>query len=454
MFLSAGIRPRSSPQSPAFPLKAASNGRYLVDQVNRPFLVCGDSGWNLPFSVSTTDCSAYCTDRLQRGYNTTLVYFVTTISGGTAATSPANLNGDQPFTKNLDGSTYTGSITTADFTTPNTPYWNNVDSIMTTLANEGMLVFCFADYLGFNGGNQGWYTDFTSCSNAQLQSYGSFIGNRYGGYSNIIWVLGGDYNPPSTNIVDQFAIGLKSADTSHLITAHCNGGSSPPDVYTTTKWWNLNTIYEDVQIGGNEEIYIKSYQQYALSPAIPQVLIESCYEGDNSSTPALIRRQIWSALLAGCCGYFYGGGGSSGAMPLWEFNTNWRTLLNSRGNLDAAIANSFFNRRYWWNLAPDTGNSLVTNGGSYTNANHIGAALSSDGSWACLYVPTTELATVNTSLVTASGALWYWLDPTNGNVQPLGAFSGSHNFTPPTANAQGDPDWVLVAEVPERNVWV
>ena len=35
------------PGQPVLPLKVSGNGRYLVDQQNRPFLVLGDTAWSL-----------------------------------------------------------------------------------------------------------------------------------------------------------------------------------------------------------------------------------------------------------------------------------------------------------------------------------------------------------------------------------------------------------------------
>ena len=61
---------------PSFPLKLSADGRYVVDQKNRPFFMNGDTGWSLIVQLSQTDADAYLSDRALKGFNLVLVNLI------------------------------------------------------------------------------------------------------------------------------------------------------------------------------------------------------------------------------------------------------------------------------------------------------------------------------------------------------------------------------------------
>lgn len=66
-----------SPVSAAvFPLKAAANGRFLVDQKDEPFLVVGDTAWSLIVQLGDDDVDRYLEDRQKRGFNSIIVNLI------------------------------------------------------------------------------------------------------------------------------------------------------------------------------------------------------------------------------------------------------------------------------------------------------------------------------------------------------------------------------------------
>ena len=70
---------------------------YLVDQRGNPFLVNGDSAWNLAFALDSTDQATYLKDRHSDGFNTVVTDLVgNSINFGRS--NGSNYNGDVPFT--------------------------------------------------------------------------------------------------------------------------------------------------------------------------------------------------------------------------------------------------------------------------------------------------------------------------------------------------------------------
>src|SRR5262245_48772296 len=94
-------------QTPSYPLKLSADGKYLVDQGNRPFFVNGDTAWSLIAELSREDADVYLENRKQKGFN---LIIASLIEHQFSARPPANFYGQRPFN------------TTGDFTTPNEAY--------------------------------------------------------------------------------------------------------------------------------------------------------------------------------------------------------------------------------------------------------------------------------------------------------------------------------------------
>src|SRR6185295_2182339 len=77
----------------AWPLKASANGRYLVDQNNKPFFVNGDSPQKSMGAMTEADAENYFANREKYGINAAWIHLYT--SWG------PKLNGD-PFTNDSD----------------------------------------------------------------------------------------------------------------------------------------------------------------------------------------------------------------------------------------------------------------------------------------------------------------------------------------------------------------
>ena len=427
--------------SAAYPLQQAAGQRYLVDQNGAPFLLVGDSAWSLAVSVSTADADAYLADRQAKGFNSVLVNL---IEHKFAPRPPADLAGDLPFTGTLAGGA-------RDFTTPNEAYFAHVDTVLQAAAARGLLVQLVPAYLGYDGGDEGWYTEMQANGTSRLSTYGTYVGNRYKNFPNIIWVAGADYNPPDKSLTNAVENAILAADPNHLHTAHANNGTAAEDEWGGSPWLTVNTIYG--YPGNSEQIYSMARAQYTRSNWMPFYLIESTYEHSPfyAAPATLIRQQAYEAILNG------GFGENVGNEYVWPFGVvgedgaahAWKSNLQTQGAADQGRLAALFGPRAWSTLAPDfSGTFLTSAAGSGTS--HISAALGRDGKLAVVYSPGGSFTLAMSKLAGAASASWY--DPSTGTFaavsgSPL-ANSGSHTFTTPGSNGTGTRDWVLLLEVP------
>jgi hypothetical protein len=451
----------SSALSTAFPLKRASGQRCLVDQNGAPFLMLGDSPWELLTTLGPADATPYLANAQSRGVTSILVNGID--NHYTATSTGGNANGDLPFSTALDGTRYTNSHTQSpDFSTPNAPYWNQVDATMSLARSDGFLVLFYPIWIGNPVGDpslEGYYNALNAQSSVVRRGYGAFLSNRYKSYPNLIWVVGGDGNPANSAIVTDVVAGIQSVSGLQSTVFSFDGldGTSP---LTTTEGWpasfvdnGINNIYTDI-LTSSTHPYTYSQAKFEWQrtdfPQVPYFQKEGAYQnGQTGWTHQLVRAQTWQALLGGACGYHWG------SAPLWSFGSGWQTDLSSRSALDMRVVNAFFAARQGALLVPDWANVFLTNGGSRSNAAFASAAIASSRTWGAIYVPTDESLTVNLSVL--SGPVnAHWVDPTTGASTLVAGSpfknSGSFAFAPPGNNASGDGDWVLAFDRPGTGV--
>jgi hypothetical protein len=415
-----------------YPLTLVPGKRYLVDHAGRPFMIFGDSPWECVTMLSNADVAAYFDDRQSKGFNTLLLEFVerTAAYPGGVPT----VDGQLPFTKTLPGSTI------PDFSALNDAYFAHVDEVVQLAVARGFLVLFTPAYLGYQGNAEGWYQPMLANGIDRLTAFGNYVGKRYAKFDNIMWVAGGDYSPPDKTLTRAVQNGIKAFDTRHLHTAHAGDGTSALDWWAGESWLDVDTVYDDIAVT-HVPIYTPASKEYTRADHKPFFLIESCYEASDCGDEVLIRQQAYESLLTGAFGQVYS------RSLLWEFPSNWKSLMQSQGSFDMKRVHDLFAPRRWDLLLPDVDGSFLT-AGAGTGATHASAAYASDGSFAIAYTPEVRDLTMNMSRL-ARPVTAQWYDPTNGAFGPAGAAlpnSGSHTFHPSGPNSRGKGDWVLLLE--------
>jgi hypothetical protein len=425
--------PAPVPAGVTFPLRVESGKRHLVDAAGRPFFLHGDTAWSLIAQLTREQADQYLEDRRARGFTTILVSL---LEFTYASNAPRNIYGDGPFT------------TPEDYDTPNERYFAHADYVIRKAAEKGMLVLLTPSYLGCCG--DGWMQVMRSNGTAKLTRYGQYLGNRYRGFTNVLWVHGGDQAPSSASdkaLIDAIAEGIRSVDSAKLQTFHTGRLNSALQYLGTSRpWLTVNNIYTD-----DSTVVSWAFAEYGRS-TMPFFLIEASYEEGTSYASQAMRTQAYQAVLSGAMGHVYGNS------PVWYFNaptwTNstgitWQQALDSQAARSMTHLGGLFAARSWWTLQPDTNNSFLTNGVS-TGISRAVAARASNGSFAIAYLPSSRTVSLALGQMQGPRVTARWYDPTRGTYSDVQGSpflaSGSQSFAAPSTNASGYTDWVLVLE--------
>jgi hypothetical protein len=423
--------------APAFPLKAAENGRFLVDQKGRPFLVTGDSPWSLIVQPREEEIDHYLDDRARRGFNAVLVNL---IEHKFCSHPPRTRAGLAPFKK------------AGDFSTPNAAYFDFAYKVVKKANDRGIAVWLCAAYLGYGGGDEGWFREMKAGGKAALHSYGRFVGKRFKDLPNIVWVMGGDFTPDRADrwTVTEVAEGIRAEDSRHLMTGHFAPGTSAVGAFGERAWLTLNTVYSY-----DKSLFRPLLAEYQRRPVRPFVLLETVYENEHNSTPEEIRRQAYWAMLSGACGQFLGNN------PIWHFDGpglylvkgTWQQALDGTGSRNMARLNHVFAGLPWHKLVPDQDHAVVKDGYGKDTATAL-TARTADRRLAITYVPSTGTGSraLTVDLGQFAGPVRArWCNPASGRSRAVGDVllpnRGPRTLRTPGDNGTKTNDWLLVLGV-------
>lgn len=412
------------PSGPAqFPLTVSDNGRYLVDRAGRPFLIQGDAAWSLLVQLDLEETDAYLDARRAQGFNTLVVNL---IEHRFADDPPRNAYGEAPF---LGGEA---------FMSPNPAYFEHAATAIEHARDRGFMVLLAPAYLGYDGGDEGWYREMLVAGSDRLREYGRFVGERFAALDNVVWMHGGDFTPPDEGLalVEAVRAGIITGGASQLETAHWGPETSGSDV--GVGWLDLDTTYT------YGLVHVASGRDEAKGLGIPHFLVESAYEEDiKETTPQSIRAQAYEALLTGAAGQVYGHG------DIWQFRDVWPESLDTPGSRDIAHLRALFDSLPWTELVPDLDQRLIAaGGGSFGNSDHVSIAATRDRSLTVVYVPSPRTLELDLGLSTGQVTV-SWYDPTAGSLAASAATAGAAGtlrLETPGKNASGDGDWVLVVQ--------
>jgi hypothetical protein len=429
-------------------------GRFLVNSItNKPVFLTGDAAWSLMTELDDPDVEIYLSDRASRGFN---YVWCGAADNYYQSHPPKNFYGDSPFRG-------------ADFTNEGPKYWAHVDSVIRKAAAYGITIALDPGFVGLSSPG-GYLKSYQNSSDDVVEAYGAFLGDRYKGFPNLIWVIGGDVDP-ATGVAPKLtglANGIRSRDSAHLIVAEGQPHFAALDTFAGATWMNLNWLYfhtVNIPAGANSN--------YSRSPFLPPFLGEAWYENEHGISELELREQGYWAVLGGA----YLGNGGFGNNPIWFFNGGpdakpgdppWKSQLSSAGSVAEMYLGKLFRSREHWRLVPDIDHTVMIAG--YDSRSFLSssreslrsfvrgvpyrlgnasssAARTSDGQTIISYIPNGSAATITIELdrITDPGlqAKGWWFNPRDGSVMLIGTFaiSGPRRFTPPDAG-----DWVLVLD--------
>jgi hypothetical protein len=388
-------------------LRVSDNGRHFVDAQDQPFFYLCDTAWPLFSQYSLSDAEQYLARRAEQGFN--VVKGVLAWPLGTEFEQPVpqpNYRGDLPWLDNNPA-------------TPNAAYFDHVEHLLKVAAQHGLILNMLPNW-GYHVNNIQLITE------ESASIYGKWLGQRFKGYPNIIWTLGGDRKPLGyEDVYRAMAHGLREGDGgTHLMTYHPSGAASSGRYFHNEDWLDFNLIQTWDRW---DRIYPAVLSDVVRTPTKPVVMDEGAYEDGPEYptlpiTPLLVRRQAWLTFMAG--GYHTYGHNAS-----WRPDGNWIAGLDAVGANQMRHFFSIATSRRWWEMTPAP--CLINDGantGKFLNA----ALRTSDCTAAMVYSSHQCNILISTFEMAPKRVKATWANPATGELREIGMYEmGNHWFTTP-----------------------
>jgi hypothetical protein len=334
-----------------------------------PFFSIIDTAWCAPQQLTTAQMDTYVADCVTRKINGIIIELIESAFSDNA---PNTIDSIAPFT------------TPNDFSTRNEAYFARVDYLVQKCRDAGIVVWMWPLYVGLQpGGSQGWSSQFDSESTADRQGWGTFIGDRYKAFGNIVFVHGGDGTVASFININHYIDTLIVAAPGFLHSYHAQRTVSAYTAANAQSWLNLNCSYVDATGAGAFAL-----TEYNRSPVRPVFMVESFYESTGGGGSG-IRNDLWQSICSGCLA-----GVAYGHNDIWTFggpgfDQNFASHYGDDGRASLQYIRTLIDLYQWWKLVPVVDTSLVTTSlGSGTSK--ICPMLASDATFAWVYSPSAN----------------------------------------------------------------
>ncbi len=398
-------------------LSISENERYLVDQQGKPFFWLGGTVWGMSEWMTREEIDLYLDDRNAKGFNVIqicLFWGKRTEDPVSFTVNPPNAYGHSAFVDKdgkVDGSQPL-IIEGGDAENPN-DYWDHVDYIIQAIEKRNMFVALLPVW-GRRYVNA-THSPFSQpvFSKKDMKEYGKFLGERYGTFQHIIWVMGGDvkaddggdylshYRAMAEGII-QGVTGKKirwDQDSEYwdyaFMTYHPNG----IPLLNSSRWFHKDP-WLDVNMvetwQHRDSIYLAITQDYELTdPVKPTVMGEPSYEWNGSTRAIHVRRQAYQSIFAGAAGFTYGAFRDSlGNGPLFSPYKGWEKILTFKGAQSLSHLKEFCLENGWPHWRPM--NNVIVSGKGEGELQKV-AVITESGDKILIYYPDISVVELDLS---------------------------------------------------------
>ncbi|HAI10944.1 MAG TPA: hypothetical protein DCM28_04525 [Phycisphaerales bacterium] len=428
------------------PIRVADDQRRLIDAEGNPFFWCGDTAWNLFASLTLDQARHYLTTRAAQGFNViqAVGYFE-----HDCRNRPAHM-----------GQWVMHDMNPAK---PNDAYFDHVQKVMDIAESLG-LHFAFLPTWGHLvtpmwAGGDSLFTP----ENAMI--YGEYVGKRFGGRANLIWVNGGD-RPVNTDtdllIWRNLANGIRSTESvRHLMTFHISGSNCSSNFVHDEPWLDMN-----MQQSGHAVLFDRVDQRIAQAlsryPRKPVLDGEICYEdhpigfraANGRFTDWHVRASAYRSVFGGGCGVTYG------AAAVWCFysgrypailgslpSMDWKQSLHLPGASQMNHLHELMQRFADKALIPC--DNISNHSAADSQAPCMlrdGSPDASDAGCILIYQPTTTpFGAYDLTVMRSEEVCATYFDPRTGKSYPAGVYRRDKQVQLKNLPDSG-PDWVVIFE--------
>jgi len=431
-------------------LKVSENRRFLVQTGGKPFFYLADTAWELFHRLDRKDAAEYLTTRAAQGYTVVQAVALAELDG---LTDP-NAYGKLPL---IDKDPARPAVTPGTGT-GQYDYWDHVDYIVDEANRNGI-------YVGLLPAWGRWVVkdpraDESIFTTATAQTYGEFLGKRYG-RKGVIWILGGDRVPEGVEdiwraMAKGIAIGVAGKEDydAVLMSFHPRGGGTSSTAFHNDPWLDFNMQQTGHGLAEGVQSWARIAKDYALSPVKPVVDGEPLYEDhplafrasvNGYSVDVHVRQRAYWDLFSGACGHTYGN------HAVWQMYTaarkpingplmNWYQAIHRPGAMEMRFVRTLIESRPVLSRVPDQ--SLVVD--SLQGADRIAATRGED--YAFIYDAQGRPFTLNLGKISGARVKCWWYNPRSGDSLEAGEFenTGTHAFKAPSEGFGSD--WVLIVD--------
>ena len=419
-------------------LLVSENRRFLVFEDGTPFFYLGDTAWELFHRLTREETEVYLENRREKGFTVIQAVILAELDG----LNTPNMEGEKPL---ID----------YDPEKINETYFQHVDWVIRKAEEKGMFIGLLPTW-GDKVDKQ-WGVGPVVFDSLKARIYGEYLGKRYQGFKNIIWINGGDRQGGGNNFPVWKALGegIKRNDKNHLMTFHPWGGTSSSAWFHHEDWLDFNMM----QTGHGERSYA-AYKKllipdYGLVPVKPTFDGEPRYEDHPCNwqpeilgwfDDADVRQAAYWNLFSGGFGHTYG------CHAVWQMLAPGRTPVGLARNtwyddLDLPGAWDMIHVRKLMESRPMTGRipfqKIIKN--SYMPETDFMVA-TRGRNYIFVYMPTGGSVTLDLNLCGWDEARIWWFNCRNGQIKDGGkTATGQVKTFQPETGGRGK-DWVLILD--------
>jgi hypothetical protein len=441
-------------------LKVSDNKRFLVTTDGKPFFYLADTGWELLHRLDRKQAVEYLDTRAAQGFNAIQAVALAELDG---VTDP-NPYGHLPL---IDKDPTRPAVTPGTNPTDKKSYdyWDHVDYIVQQANARGLYIAMLPSWGRWvNSGR----TDESLLTPKNAQSYGEFLGKRYGS-KGVIWILGGDR--PATGFEETWrvlargiAIGISGKEdySAVLMSFHPRGGETSSTWFHDDPWLDFNMHQTGHSQAEKTMSWAKIAKDYDRSPTKPVLDGEPLYEDHplafrakelGYSFDAHVRQRAYWSVFSGSAGHTYGNHSvwqmyAPNRRPINGPLLYWNEAIHRPGASQMQYVRRLIESRPYLSRVPDQ--SLVAD--ALEGADHI-SATRGDG-YAFIYSAQGRKFTVNMDKLTGDRVKAWWYNPRTGTVTEIdtAAKTATREFTCPSEGFGSD--WVLVLDDASKNFGV
>lgn len=438
------VRPPIPVVAPLLALSADSRTLVDTNHGNAFFPMRNASAWLLFNQLTLAEAKTWLDAHKAHGFTSFYAQLLSKVQSNT----PNNAANNAPFT---------GAVITS---TLNAAYWDHIKAVLQYAGSIGMVGMLAILYFGSGGdanagGNDfdGWYTEAVVAGASAVTTYCQRVEAHLAPCTNVVWILGGDFSPPNSTIVNAIKAGLSS---SRLNTAHYAASAGYSDIAGFGSY-DVNAIYTWNQ-------HPTGFARDAWNNHVkPVFLFEGKYQNNNDygwSLP-LLCEQIWGPALEGIAGAgssnewtWHGDANATTHVPgqsVLPVGHTWTEYLGQEYAVYMQVFAALQDSIAWQTMVPSQGAAFVTSSrGTFdSEQGYVSAAVNDSGGAGTAtagVVYTAAGASVTIAMSRFAGTVTARrIDPTTGATTALGTFanSGTQNFTTPGNNAGGFAAWVF-----------